>query len=81
MSERPPPRCRLHYQPVDRQWLASVVHLLDTMAGEGMGMEGCADPADLMMDLATHLGFHNDDDPWSSIKNFLAQDRLDITPP
>ena len=41
---------------VPKSWLAETVALLDAMAGEGIEIDGCADPAILMTDLATALG-------------------------
>ena len=41
---------------VPLSWLAETVVLLDGMAGEGIEIDGCADPTDLMTDLATALG-------------------------
>ncbi len=37
-------------------WLKEVVNLLDAMAGEGICIDGQADPVDLVVDLALALG-------------------------
>jgi translation elongation factor EF-4 len=47
---------------VPRDWLQAVVKLLDVMAGEGIGMEDCEDPADLAITLADHFGVGDFDD-------------------
>lgn len=43
-------------------WLVSVVTLLNEMACEGVGMLGCPDAADLMVDIAEFLGCNEADD-------------------
>lgn len=63
--------------PVPTDWLARVVGLLDTMAGEGIGMEDCADPADLMCEIAVHMGFGEADNLWAAVTvalNDMAQE-------
>lgn len=45
-------------------WLAAVIHLLNEMAGEGICIQGCEDPCDLMTEIATHLGVADAEDPW-----------------
>ena len=52
---------------VPADWLARVVNLLNEMAGEGIGMVGCADPADLMCEIAEHMGCGDVDDPWAAV--------------
>jgi hypothetical protein len=37
-------------------WVIDVVGLLDAMAGDGISLDGQADPADLVVDLAQYLG-------------------------
>lgn len=53
-------------------WLAGVVKLLNEMAGEGVGMADCEDPAELMMELAEHLSTTGADDPWLAVIEKLA---------
>lgn len=50
---------------VPAQWFANVVKLLNEMAGEGVTMQGCEDPADLMCEIADHLGVGQNDDSWN----------------
>jgi hypothetical protein len=57
---------------VPSPWLAAVVHLLSELAGEGISMEGCDDPADLMSEIADHLGCGDEDDPWLAVVGKLA---------
>lgn len=59
--------------PVPTDWLARVVGLLDTMAGEGMGMQDCADPADLMCEIAVHMGLGDASDPWAAVAVALTR--------
>ncbi len=51
--------------PLD--WLARAVNLLNEMAGEGISMEDCAEPSDLMCEIAQHLGHGDADDLWSAV--------------
>lgn len=51
--------------PLD--WLARAVNLLNAMAGEGITMDDCADPADLMCEIASHMGHDGADDVWSAV--------------
>jgi len=55
--------------PVPADWLRRAVQLLDTMAGEGICMEACADPADLMCEIADVLGHGDTDDPWEAVRS------------
>jgi hypothetical protein len=55
--------------PLD--WLARVVNLLHTMAGEGISMEDCADPADLMIEISERMGFGETADSWSDVTVWL----------
>lgn len=59
-------------------WLARVVNLLNAMAGEGIGMADCDDPADLMVEIANHLGFGDHDDPWASVTVQLNEDAANV---
>lgn len=52
-------------------WLARVVNLLNEMASEGITMGDCADPAELMVEIAEHLGFGDHEDPWASVTVWL----------
>ncbi len=52
---------------VPKDWLARVVNLLNEMAGEGITMDDCADPSDLMCEIATHFGHGDADDIWSAV--------------
>lgn len=66
---------------VPSDWLARVVTLLNTMAGEGITMEDCADPADLMCVIAIHMGHGDADDLWDAVTKALnaqAQEALDV---
>lgn len=47
-------------------WLAAVAKLVNEMAGEGICMDDCADPQDLMGELAEYLGVMDDDDCWNA---------------
>lgn len=51
---------------VPADWLLRAVMLMNAMAGEGIGMEGCADPADLMCEIAQTLGAADADDMWEA---------------
>jgi hypothetical protein len=57
---------------VPASWLAAVVKLLNTMAGDGISMEDCEDPCDLMIEIAEHLGVSTADDPWEAAVLKLA---------
>ena len=57
---------------VPTEWLTRVVMLLNTMAGEGMGMDGCAEPADMMCEIADVMGCGETDDPWQAVTLALA---------
>ena len=59
---------------VPRSWLAAAAKLINEMAGEGMCMDDCADPQDLMCDLAEWLGVGNDDDAWNVAVAKIAND-------
>jgi len=52
--------------PVPKEWLAATAKLLNEMAGEGVGIEGCDDPADLMTELAVFFGVADLDDCWAA---------------
>ena len=52
---------------VPSDWLARTVKLLNVMAGEGIGIEDCADPADLMCEIAIHMGHGDADDLWGAV--------------
>jgi hypothetical protein len=45
---------------IPADWLVEVVRLLDKMAIEGVCIADQSDPADLVVDLAHHLGCPND---------------------
>ena len=51
---------------VPKNWLADVAQLLNVMAGDGIEIEDCADPATLMTDLATFLGVADLDNCWAA---------------
>jgi hypothetical protein len=53
-------------ETVPSVWLAAALRLLYAMAEEGIEMEGCADPALLMMEIASYLGVADADDPWDA---------------
>jgi hypothetical protein len=57
---------------VPRGWLAAVVKLLNEMAGDGISMQDCEDPADLMCEIAEHLGVSDADDMWGAAVKALA---------
>ena len=52
--------------PVPADWLLQVASLLNIMAGEGISIDDCADPAHMMFDLAQHLGVWGADDVWAA---------------
>ena len=64
---------RMKNMEVPKVWLAATVKLLNEMAGEGICMDGCADPQDLMCDIAEHLGLADDDDAWNAAVARLEQ--------
>ena len=53
-------------ETVPADWLLSVLRLLTEMAREGATMVDCDDPADLMTDIAWHLGVQEEDDLWDA---------------
>jgi hypothetical protein len=59
---------------VPKSWLVAVVHLLDQMTYEGLSMVDCEDPADLMCEIAVHLGVGDADDMWKAAVEKLADD-------
>jgi len=61
------PDDKIRTTAVPSEWLARVVTLLNAMAGEGTGMTDCADPADLMCDIADAMGHGEADDPWEAV--------------
>lgn len=60
---------------VPRKWLSSVVALLNEMAAEGTGMVDCADPADLMTEIAEFFGVAAEDDCWEAAVRKVIDDR------
>ncbi len=48
-------------------WLSAVVQFLHEMAGEGIFIDGCKEPSDLMSEIADHLGCGDADDPWLAV--------------
>lgn len=52
--------------PVPKEWLAATAKLLNEMAGGGIRIEGCDDPADLMTEFAVFLGVADLDDCWAA---------------
>lgn len=56
----------LQREEVPTRWLCAVLTLLNEMAGEGICMEGCEDPAELMVEIAEYLGCGEADDPWEA---------------
>lgn len=58
--------------PVPTEWLARVVELLNGLAGEGIGMVDCADPADLMCEIGTYFGHSDADDLWGAVTAALS---------
>jgi hypothetical protein len=61
-----------HSMPVPLAWLTATVRLLNDMAGEGLHMVGQADPADLMKQIAEHLGVAEADDCWAAVLGTLG---------
>jgi hypothetical protein len=53
-------------EAVPSVWLLAVLKLLYAMAEEGIEMEGCADPGLLLMEIASHVGVDDADDPWAA---------------
>lgn len=51
---------------VPHGWLVATLKLLNEMADDGIGMEGCDDPADLMTEFAEFLGVADEDDCWAA---------------
>lgn len=60
---------------VPAEWLSATVELLNEMAGAGIGMIDCADPADLMMQIAEYLGVADEDDCWCAAVREIANAR------
>jgi hypothetical protein len=58
---------------VPAAWLMAVVHLLETMADDGIMMEDCDDPEILMNEIAGHLGTSDDEDPWKAAVQKLVE--------
>lgn len=58
---------------VSATWLLQTARLLNTMAGEGIGMCGCTDPADLMCALAEIVGAQDADDMWEATVAAIEQ--------
>lgn len=56
---------------VPKDWLSAIVKLLDVMAGEGLGMDDCEDPADLMVTLADHFGVGDEEDILEAVVEHL----------
>lgn len=52
-------------ETVPADWLLSVLRLLTEMAREGLTIGG-DDPAELMTDIALHLGVQEEDDLWDA---------------
>ena len=65
---------------VPTDWLARVLGLLTAMAGEGAGMQDCADPADLMYEIAEHMGLGGEDDPWAAVANAMNAEPANARP-
>ena len=59
--------------PAPTSWLAAVAYLLNELAREGISVEGCEDPAELLVELAKHLGVGDADDPWFAAVQKLAR--------
>ena len=59
--------------PAPTSWLAAVAYLLNELAQEGIIIDGCEDPADLLVELAKHLGVGDADDPWLAAVQKLAR--------
>lgn len=49
-----------------RQWLGRFLPTLLAMAEEGMAIEGCEDPQDMLSELAERLGVGDEDDSWNA---------------
>lgn len=56
-----------HKTTVPKDWLLRVVALMNAMAGEGIEMEGCADPAILMCEIAESMGHGDAADAWAAV--------------
>lgn len=60
-------------------WLLATLKLLNEMAGEGITMMDCDDPADLMREIAEHLGVGDSDNLWeAAVKEVLAMSETAI---
>ena len=51
---------------VSTAWLVAVVKLLSVMAQDGVEMEGCEDPADLISNFADDIDIGDEDDRWEA---------------
>lgn len=54
-------------------WLLATLKLLNEMAGEGITMMECEDPANLMTEIASHLGVGDADDLWDAAVKEVAR--------
>lgn len=70
MSSKPETAEGLQYVPTE--WLARTVELLNAMAGEGIGMADCADPADLMCEIGLYFDCGEADDLWGAVTAALS---------
>lgn len=66
---------------VPTDWLRRVVTLLNAMAGDGIGMSDCADPQDLMCEIAISMGHGDADDPWSAVTAALGGGEMSMPDP
>ena len=49
---------------VPERWLRAAVTLINALAQDGITLDGCADPQDMMTELAEYLGCGGADDTW-----------------
>jgi hypothetical protein len=56
-----------------RQWLVRAMPTLLLMAEEGVSMEGCEDPQDMLSELADRLGVGDEDECWNAAVLRLVQ--------
>lgn len=59
-------------EKVPAPWLTAVVQFLHEMAGEGIFIDGCKEPSDLMSEIADHFGCGDEDDPWLAVMQKLT---------
>lgn len=55
-------------------WLADVVELLFAMAADAITIDECKNPADLMTDIASHLGLDDHTDSWTASVEATRED-------